>query len=258
MMLLNSVILVLREVLEAAFIVSLLLALSQGLRQGARWFAWTLPPAAMGTALFAAILDRLTEALDGAGQEVTNAAIQVLVYLFVAAIVAMAARVEARPHWRLLQGLMAGAVTLSLVREGAEIVIYITGFAADPAQRAAVFAGSALGAGIGVSVGILLYCALRAMDPTRALALCLLLLGVIATGMLMQASMLLEQVDWLPSATAVWDSSGLVSERSIAGELLYAVFGYEATPSALQLALYLSGLAVMALAWLAPRRLNSA
>jgi high-affinity iron transporter len=76
--------------------------------------------------------------------------------------------------------------------------------------------------------------------------------------MLMQASMLLEQVDWLPSATAVWDSSGLISERSIAGELLYAVFGYEATPSALQLALYLSGLAVMALAWLAPRRLNSA
>ena len=72
---------------------------------------------------------------------------------------------------------------------------------------------------------------------------------LMATGTVMQATMLLEQVDWLPAGQALWDSSRFISEQSTAGQLLYAVFGYEATPSATQAVLYMVCLLAMAAAY---------
>ena len=76
-----------------------------------------------------------------------------------------------------------------------------------------------------------------------------MLLCLIGAGMIMQATMLLEQVDWLPSGEPLWDSSGLLSEQSVAGELLYAVFGYEATPGPAQVVLYSTSLLLMLAVW---------
>ena len=47
----------------------------------------------------------------------------------------------------------------------------------------------------------------------------------------MQASLLFIQADWLSYNMPVWDSSNIMSETSIIGQIAYAVFGYEATPS---------------------------
>ena len=125
-----------------------------------------------------------------------------------------------------------------MIREGSEILIYITGFAAVEDQRTAVFAGSAIGAGIGLSVGVLLFFALRALDASRSKITALVLLGLIGAGMVLQSTMLLQQVDLLPMGQPVWDSEALISEQSIGGELLYAVFGYESSPSFIQVILY--------------------
>ena len=62
----------------------------------------------------------------------------------------------------------------------------------------------------------------------------------------------MEQADFLPAQIEIWDSSFLVSESSVTGELLQAAFGYEATPTVTQLTLYVgaivASLAAMALA----------
>ena len=259
-MLLSSVILVLREVLEAAILVSVLVTMSRNLRLGLRWMWVCLPLAAVGAFLFAFALDDITDALDGAGQEVFNAALQLLVYLLTLGIVALSAcspLLASGARRQLLQLFMGLAVTCALIREGSEIVVYVTGFAAAGDLRTAIFAGGAIGVGIGVSLGILLYAGLRALAPARSRAICLLLLCFIGAGMVMQAAMLLEQVDWLPAGKVVWDSSGLLAEQSVPGELLYAVFGYEATPSAIQLFLYLISLVAIAASWLLARRYQS-
>jgi high-affinity iron transporter len=253
-MLLDSVILVLREVLEASILVSILLALSNGLHLSTRWLWWSLAAAAAGSWLFAAALEEITDALDGAGQEVANAGLQLGVFCLVLAIVATTARAPSGRAGRALQAVIIACVTATMIREGSEILVYITGFSAAAAQHTAVYAGSAIGAGIGISTGILLFSALRALPAGIARGSALAILGLIGTGMLMQASMLLEQVDWLPSGPALWDSSGLVAEQSIPGQLLYAVFGYEATPSGIQVGLYALGLTLVAGAWLARRR----
>ena len=63
--------------------------------------------------------------------------------------------------------------------------------------------------------------------------------------MLLQAGKMLIQADILPDGQ-LWDSSALLSEESLSGQLLYALAGYEATPAPAQLVLYLFGAACMA------------
>ncbi len=254
-MLLNSVILILREVLEAAMLISVLLALSLNVRCGVRWFWWSLPFGAVGTIFFASNLDVITDALDGAGQEVANASIQGLVYCFTVGIVWFSALSDRRQNQtQVLTVLMASAVSCAMIREGSEIYIYVTGFAASVEFRTAVYAGSAIGAGIGLSLGVLLFSALRALDAGMARTCAIVLVSLIGAGMVMQSTLLLEQVDWLAAGQPLWDSSSLVSEQSIAGELLYAVFGYESTPGAIQASLYVGSLLITVAVYSLARR----
>ncbi|MFU8763112.1 MAG: hypothetical protein ACNA7T_01230 [Haliea sp.] len=252
-MLLNSVVLVLREVLEAAVLVSVLLALAHNVRLRNHWLWIALALSILCVVAYSGSLGALTEALDGAGQEVTNASLQGAVFLLVLPILCLCTAFPQAGQRRLLGTLMTLAVTFAIVRECAEIQIYVQAFAAAGDQAQAVWAGSALGAGIGISAGVLVYAALRALAPVASRRACLAALGLIGAGMVMQATMLLEQVDWLPQQAPLWDSSDFISEQSFVGELLYAVLGYEATPGALQVALYgaslLLALGAIAVGW---------
>jgi high-affinity iron transporter len=60
-----------------------------------------------------------------------------------------------------------------------------------------------------------------------------------------QAVQLLVQADWLTSAGPAWDTSWLVPEASLPGQLLYALVGYEAAPSVVVAAGYGVGLAIL-------------
>ena len=52
-----------------------------------------------------------------------------------------------------------------------------------------------------------------------------------------QASALLTQADWLPATAPLWDTSAVVPQGSMLGQLLYALIGYEATPGPWQVGL---------------------
>lgn len=79
------------------------------------------------------------------------------------------------------------------------------------------------------------------------LSVSLVLLCLIAGNMGSQVVLLLTQADWLPYTPIAWDSSSALPENSVVGYLLYALIGYEATPSMLQVGIYLFGIALILL-----------
>jgi high-affinity iron transporter len=246
-MLLSSVVLVLREVLEAALLFSLLMALSKRLGISWRWVSVALIAGLLGAAIYGFNIDRVSDWFDGVGQEVVNAFLQIAIYALLCLLATFAAR-----HSRgrvvpetLIAMLMAASVMLAIVREGSEIMIYLSAFVQLPDQLTSVLAGSAIGAGIGVSVGAVFYYALLNLGRRAAIITGAVLLTLVAAGMASQAAQLLIQADWLPSQYPVWDSSWLVAEQTVTGQLLYALIGYEATPAPLQLFIYAAAILLL-------------
>ena len=144
-------------------------------------------------------------------------------------------------------------MALAVSREGSEILIYLAGFWPLDDFLSGVGVGSLVGACIGMSIGVMFYYLLLAQRRRRALGLSLVLLGLLGASMASQATRLLIQADWITAGAPLWDTSGFLSEGSLPGQLLYALVGYEATPTAIEVAAYVGSLVVIALATLAGR-----
>lgn len=246
-MLINSVILVLREVLEASLLVSLLLALTQIQKMSARWIVPALGLGFVVAGVYALAIGAVSQWFDGTGQEIANALMQYTIYLLILSIittVVWVVYIDAHPK-RFLPGLMIATVALAIAREGSEIFIYLSGFKALPDVLDNVIFGSLIGASIGCSIGALFYYLVVERNQKVVRLLSLTLLALVAAGMTSQATQLMMQADLLPSHSPVWDTSHWISEGSIVGQLLYALVGYEATPSLFQLIIYCSSLGVI-------------
>jgi high-affinity iron transporter len=248
-MLINSVVIVLREVLEAALMVSVLLAASRLLQISSRWLVIALTLGLVGAATYGQLLDPISELFEGVGQELFNALLQYAAFAALAVVSFLIARYRGGLGGQksILPTMMAAAVALAVTREGSEILIYVTGFVQITDFFSSVGVGSLAGAAIGSSVGVLFYYLLLALPLRRALTISLVLLGLAAAGMSAQATGLLIQADWITVAGPVWDSSGFIAEDSLTGQLLYALIGYEASPSAIEVTTYVASIIVMAL-----------
>ena len=69
-----------------------------------------------------------------------------------------------------------------------------------------------------------------------------------------QATLLLIQADGLPAQAPLWNSSRWLPESSPLGQLLYALIGYEATPSPLVVGIYLASMIIALTVALGGRR----
>lgn len=254
-MLLNSVVIVLREVLEAALMISVLLGSTRFFGVGNRWVFTALAAGTAGAVTYAYFLEPVSDLFSGVGQEVCNATLQFSTFALLLAIMFHIPRGSC--YTRLSRAavlcLMTSAAALAITREGAEILVYVSGFWSMNDFFSAIAIGSFIGAGIGSSIGILIYYALLALPVGRSLPLIVVLLFFISAGMSSQAVRLLLQADWISASGTLWDTSGILSEQSLAGQLLYALVGYEATPTAIEVVVYLASMVLMAAAFFAGR-----
>lgn len=234
-MILSSVIIVLREVLEAALLISLLLALSRFLRLPTRWLFVASIIGLAGATLYAHYLAPISNWFDGVGQEVVNASLQIVLAIVLLICVPLWIL---RRHFTALVVCMALAIGTAITREGSEIVLYISGFIGAGELFTPVLLGGIIGLGIGASIGALTYFSLCSAEQRPFMLIVLSLTALVAAGFTSQAINLLTQADWLTSEHPVWDSSNLLSEESVIGQLLYALIGYEATPTFIQVLVY--------------------
>jgi high-affinity iron transporter len=256
--LLNSVIIILREVLEAALLLSVFLACSRFLQLGSRWAIVALMAGLLGAIAYGYFLEPVSELFEGVGQEVCNASIQYSIFLLITVAVFFLGREIRNPRSSraVLLALMAAAVAFAITREGAEILVYISGFWTMSDFFSAVGVGSLIGACIGFSVGVLFYYLLVAQPPRCAVPISVALLFLIAAGMASQATRLLIQADWLSTAGPLWNTSAILPEQSLPGQLLYALIGYEASPAAIEVAAHLGSFAFAAAAFFLGRSIQ--
>lgn len=262
-MLLNAVILILQETLEAALLLSILAALAYHSKSRLGWLPISLVAGCILALLYALNLESVTTSFDYIGQELLNASLQILIALSIGGVALAQAPgrsdVEAAgaPRRRLYAVCAALALSMAIAREGSEIFIYLQGFLAQDTWPQSVMTGSFIGFCIGASTGLLLFYGLCAMRSQPGVWVDLALLALFAGNMLSQAVQQLEQASVLPTTVAMWDSSAIIREDSLLGQLLYALVGYESTPSVLQFIGYAAGFTGVALAAVLGRRLDA-
>lgn len=253
---LDSVLLVLREVLEAALFISLLFALCSKLRLKWGWGVVAISGGLLFSWLLSHFAYAIAEAGEGIGQELVNAslyAIAILCFMLLnAALIpllfagrmeegSVAKRLNRPAPIYALSGLL---VACSIAREGSEVWIYLSAFALNWDALASAGMGGLVGAGIGVSLGSLVYYGFAFMRDRYFFPLFVLLTHFVIGGLAMQVAKQLMQIGWLDSGRPIWDTTWLVSERSWFGEMLRALFGYDANPDRTQAICYFGALLI--------------
>lgn len=249
-MLSNSVVILIREVLEAALLCAAILAMCRQFYLSAWAVLVALVLGVVAAIGYAQNLATIAGWFDGVGQEVGDAASQFALVLLLPLIVMLFIRRYYRRHGdsetRMLTLLVGTALVLAVMREGAEIYLYLASFQWQPEKRQALAIGALIGSGIGFSIGALVYYLLRLLPKARGVLVAGMVLNLVAGGMAVQGCKMLIQADWLPDGE-VWNTSWLVAEDTVSGQLLYALMGYEAAPAPVQVFAYFAVLAVIAL-----------
>jgi high-affinity iron transporter len=246
---LGIAVLVFREVLEAALIVSVVFAATRGVPGRGRWIGTGIAAGVVGALALAASAGAIAGAVQGMGQELLNASV-----LFAAVVMIGWHAVWMASHGREMTAQMhaLGAavsvgrrpltalmlvVALAVLREGSEVVLFLFAQAAGGSGWVDVAGGIALGVAAGCGVGLALYFGLLRI-PIR--------------------HFFTVQADVLPSlAPQLWDTSALLSDRSLLGQTLHALIGYDARPAGIQVLFYVVTGALIAIGmrlWGKPRK----
>lgn len=243
---------VFRETLEAALFVGIVAAATRSVAHRTRWLALGALLGVLGSLLMAAAMERISNWANGLGQDLMNVAILGIALLMLAwhtIWVSAHAREMTEDARRLGTDAARGAGTLwavalavamTVLREGAETVLFVTGLVSgSPDGAGALMVGASLGLVLGVAVGWLIYSGLGQVQPRRLFAITNALILLLAGNLASQLARTLQQADWLNwLSESAWDSSALVSNDSLLGMLLHGVIGYDASPSQLQVLFY--------------------
>ena len=251
---------VFREVLEAAMIIGIIAAATQGIPTRGRWLVGGTLLGLAGSALVAASMDGIAQFADGIGQEVFNASILGVAVLMLAwHSIWMASRgreiaAEARLIGSAIRGgqrnlsMLLVVIAIAVLREGAETVLFLYGVAVSGSSTFLEMAtGGALGLGGGVAVGVTLYLGLLRIPVRWFFAVISALVLLLAAGMAAQAARFLVQADLLPSLKSpLWDVSGVLPNESAVGAVLHGLVGYDAHPAGIQVVFYVTVAVVIA------------
>jgi high-affinity iron transporter len=249
-----TAIIVFRETLEAALVISIVMAAAKGVEGRGRWIFTGVFAGLLGAVIVALFADAITSALAGVGQEVLNASILLLAVIMlgwhsvwmashareIVQEVSAAGRAVAA-HERPLYAL-AIVVGAAVLREGSETVLFLMGATlSDDASTGQMIAAGLAGAALAALVGAGLYAGLLRIPIRYLFSVTNVMIILLMAGMASQAVGFLIQADILPAIiNPVWDTSFLLSEGSLPGKILHALIGYTARPTGSQVLVYLA------------------
>ena len=120
-----------------------------------------------------------------------------------------------------------------MLREGAEIVLFIYGMLASGQEPSSILSGGLTGLGLGVAVGVMMYYGLLKIPAKHVLQVTSWLLILLVAGLAAQGAGFLSAAGYFEAhSQPLWDTSHILSERSITGMALHTLIGYTEQPSA--------------------------
>lgn len=249
---------VFREVLEIAIILGVVLAATQGLVGRGKWIGLGFAVGIAGAGCVAMFASSISSLADGMGQEFFNAII-----LFSAAIVIGWTAIWMRTHARemvahmkqvgkdVTDGKLPG-VTLSIViglailREGAEIVLFLYSALLSGKETSVIAMGGAMGLALGAVTGALLYVGLVKLSTRHMLKVTGWLLILLVAGLSAQGAGYLTAAGYFENwSQPMWNTAWLLTEKSAVGAVLHTLIGYMEEPTQVQVAFYVASLAFM-------------
>ncbi|NNM70053.1 MAG: iron permease, partial [Gallionella sp.] len=98
----------------------------------------------------------------------------------------------------------------------------------------------------GIMVGLLLYFGLLRIPIRHFFAITSWLILLLSAGLAAQAAGFLNQAGLLPTlGNGVWNTSNILSQTSLIGQLLHILVGYIARPSGIQVVFYIGTFLIM-------------
>jgi high-affinity iron transporter len=255
---LGALVIVFREVIEAGLIIGIVMAATRGVVCRGRWVTFGVIGGVLGASIVAVFASAISEAFQGAGQELFNASV-----LSIAVIMLMWHNAWMARHGREIAAEMrsvgaavsegakpltalAIVVGLAVLREGSEVVLFLYGIIASGTTGSALLVGGLLGIAAGAAFTALTYFGLLAIPTRHIFSVTSWLIALLAAGMAAQAVQYLNNAGLVVVlGRTVWDTSWLLSEDGIFGRMLHALIGYTERPSEMQLAVYIATLLVM-------------
>lgn len=240
-----AALIVFREVLEAALVVSIILAATRGVSGRSAWIASGILGGVAGAALVASLTSYLASLFEGTGQDILNAVICFVAVVLIGwhviwmnkhgkEIASELRRLghnikEGRSHLSML----AIVVGLAVMREGSEVVLMLEGLWSGSSTP--LLLGSFLGLILGVAVGALIYAGFTFLPIGKLFRLTNGLLVMIAAGMAAHGANFLVQAGLISAhGRRIWDTSHILSDQDGLGQFLGALIGYIARPNGVE------------------------
>ncbi len=255
---LGALIIVFREVLEAGLIVGIVMAATRGVAGRGRWITIGIVAGVLGASIVAMFAGAISQAFEGSGQELFNASVlgaAVVMLMWHNAWMARHGREIAVEMYQIGAAVSGGAkpltalaivIGLAVLREGAEVVLFLYGIMASGTPAASMLLGGALGIAAGAAFTALTYFGLLAIPNRYIFSVTGWLIALLAAGMAAQSVQFLNNGGiFVMLERTVWDTSWLLSEGSLLGRLLHTLIGYTERPTELQLVVYIGTLFAM-------------
>jgi len=248
---LSSLVLSLREGLEACLIIGIVLGILRKLdRRDLSFLVWAGAISALILSFMVAfVLNLIGTEFEGAGEQVFEGIAMLLaagiltwmIFWMRTYSISMREELELgvrqaaskRRQWALF--LLA---FLAVLREGIELALFLLAvrLTSSPVQTVL---GASLGIGVAILLGWILFATTRRVSLRQFFQYTNILLIVFAAGLVGLGVHEFNEAGWIPEIIQhVWDISFILPEKSTLGHLLRALVGYSSSPSLSQVIAY--------------------
>lgn len=255
----GALIIVFREVLEAGLIIGIVLAATRGVPSRGKWVSLGVLGGLLGASVIAAFAGAISDAFQGRGQELLNAAVlgaAVVMLMWHNAWMARHGREMVVEMFEIGEAVTKGkrpltalalVVGLAVLREGSEVVLFLYGIVAGGTSGSDMLLGGVLGVIAGAAFTGLTYLGLLAIPSRYIFSVTTLLITLLAAGMAAQAVQYLHAAGVLTMLTDdLWDTSSWLRQNGALGNFLHVLIGYNERPTQLQVIVYVAVIASMA------------